>query len=83
MSDIERLPAEQRMAVIITAAVEQANRKGLASVTAHTVAERCAIRTSVRTVKMYFSRKALWNAVILHPKVTQIVLDDAFALGVL
>lgn len=60
-----RMEPEQRLAVIVTAAVSIARESGLAAVTHAAVAKRCHIPTSAHTVRYYLgSRGSLWRAVI-------------------
>ena len=60
-----RLETTERRAVVVQAAVRIAESEGLASVTHGNVAGRCAVRTSVPTIRNYFPHKIdLWRAVL-------------------
>ena len=83
MNDVTRLPGEQRRALILSAAVELANEHGLNSVTFEAVAKHSRIKTTARSIRIYYSRATLWDAVISDPRANKMVADDALALGVL
>lgn len=78
-----RLPAENREAVIVTAAVEIANNRGLAAVTHDAVARECKVATTPRLVRHYFRKTTdLWRAAASDERAAQTVRDEAIALGV-
>lgn len=76
-----KLPPDERKAVIITAAVEVANEKGIGELTFQNVAEACRMKTTVRTVCHYFKIGELRQAVINDERANKMVRDDAVALG--
>ena len=78
-----KLPPDERIAVILSAAVDVANRDGLSEVTFRTVAARCVIRTKPRTVAHYLKIGALRRAVISDARSAQAVRDDAVSMGIL
>lgn len=64
-----KLTNEQRRAVIIAAGVRIVHDTGLWAVAHGTVAKRCAVPTSLATVKHYFGTKDdLWRAVVAVDK---------------
>ena len=78
-----RLPKDNRRSVIVAAGVAQANELGLCGVTQETVASRCAVPCSVRTVRRVFPQVTeLWRAVAESGEVSQSVIDEARILGV-
>lgn len=83
MNDIQRLPGDQRKAMILSAAIELANERGLNAVTLEAVAEQCRVKTTSRVIRIYYSRRSLWDAVTADPRANQMVADDGVALGVL
>lgn len=79
-----KLSYEQRENLIITTGVEIANREGLSTCNASTVARACPIKTSDATVRFYFRRNAdLWRAIACHHSASNAVKSEALALGVL
>lgn len=76
-----RLPPDERRAVIITAAVEIANAKGLGALAFEDVAENCRVATTKRTIANHFKVAELRRAVIDDCRANQEVLDDAVAMG--
>lgn len=80
---MERLPAENRRAVILTAAVELANRSGLAAVNHESVARKCVIKTTSRNVRHYYPKiTELWKAICLDDRSTALVVQDAAGMGI-
>lgn len=78
-----RLTRKQRKAIIIDAAVQIANKEGLATLTYIVIANQCSIRTSEWTVKHYFPTKAhLFSAVANNDKASKVVRIDAWNLGI-
>jgi DNA-binding transcriptional regulator YbjK len=62
-----RLQPENRRAVIVSAAVSIAKTEGLHRVTHGSVAGRCKIQTSTKTVRHYFATQVeLWQAVLIE-----------------
>ena len=76
-----RLAPDERCAVILSAAVQVANEKGLSEVTFATVASACKMRTKPRTVSHYFKIGELRRAVVTDSRASAEVKDDAFAMG--
>lgn len=61
-----RLKPDQRESVILTAAIRVARDSGLMGVNHGSVAKRCSLPTSEKTVRHYFNdRDALWRAVVM------------------
>lgn len=84
MGKITKLSYEQRHSVILSTAIIIANRDGLVKVTHEAVANEAYVQTSTGTVKFYFRRRAdLWRAIAMHGDASQLVRNEALALGVL
>lgn len=67
MARYTKLTGDERRSLIVTAAVDVANKEGLAEVTYEKVARRCAVQTSKHTVKHYFPLKSrLFERIIAH-----------------
>ena len=81
MKNATKLPPEQRKAIIMSAAVEVANKKGLSEVSFATVAAACKMSTTPRTVSHYFKIGELREAVIADDRVTKEVREEAIAMG--
>lgn len=78
-----RLPSENRRAVILSSAVTLANEQGLAAVSFEAVAHGCKVKTTARNVRSYFPTVvSLWREVVLDDRSSQLVRDDAIAMGV-
>lgn len=76
-----RLEPDQRRAVITTAALRIARDKNkLTDVTHGSVAKRCTVATSEKTVRHYFqTRRDLWLAVV---KADKSFVDQLEELGI-
>lgn len=69
----QHLPADQRKAIILTAAINVALRDGLWNVNYDTVANECVVKTARNTVKHYFgSRLSLWKKTIEFDKTGEV-----------
>lgn len=82
MKNNAKLQPDERRAVIVSAAVELANDKGLSEVTFHSVAQKCRMDTMPRTVQHYFKIGELRRAVVADARANQMVRDDAAAMGI-
>lgn len=77
----QMLTKKVRRAIIITAAVDLANKKGLDYVTPARVAARCMVSTSVHTCRGYFTLSELWTAIITDKRASEKVKKDAELMG--
>lgn len=77
-----RLKPAERTALILSAAVSVANRKGLSEVTFATVAAECVWKTKPRTVAHYFKIGELRSAVVKDSRANDEVRADAVAMGI-
>jgi AcrR family transcriptional regulator len=77
-----KLPPSQRVSVILSAAVDVANEKGLSEVTFKTVAAKCLVRTTPRTVAHYYKIGDLRRAVIADERANDTVKVDAVTMGI-
>lgn len=77
-----KLAPDERVAVIVSAAVNVANEKGLSEVTFDTVSAACVMKTKPRTVAHYFKIGALRRAVVADERASDEVRDDATAMGI-
>ena len=75
------LTKKVRRAIIITAAVDLANKKGLHYVTPTRVAEMCMVVTSVSTCRGYFTLPQLWAAILADKRASKKVKKDAILMG--
>ena len=80
-NNASKLPPAQRIAIILTAAVNVANEKGLGEVTFSNVAKVCAMKTTPRTVQHYYKIGDLRKAVIADERTNPEVQDEAVAMG--
>lgn len=76
-----RLSPEQRKTLIISTAVELANRDGLLAVTHASVAEAADISMAVRTVRKFFLRDELLQAVAKDARACDAVRTTAKLIG--
>ncbi len=76
-----RLTKKVRRAIIITAAVDLANEKGLHYVTPARVAARCMVTTAAHTCRGYFTLPQLWTAIITDKRASKKVKEDAIKMG--
>lgn len=78
-----RLEPEIREAVLLTAAVELANKHGLVEVTHEAVAKRVKPSCNKRTVERYFPRnKGLWLAIARDHRAELHVRQQAEGMGI-
>ena len=70
-----------RRAIIITAAVDLANKKGLDFVTPARVAELCMVKTSAHTCRGYFPLPELWAAILADKRASKKVKKDGELMG--
>jgi len=82
MKNAAKLPPDQREALILTAAIEVANEKGLSEVSFDTVAAACRMQTTPRTVAHYFKIGVLRKSVADDIRSTQEVRQEAVAMGI-
>lgn len=76
-----KLKKDQRIVVIETAIVRLAKSEGIVAVTHSAVAKRCAVPTSMATVRFYFATKDdLWR-VAVEQDTTGKVQEQAKELG--
>lgn len=78
----QRMEPEERKNVILSAAIELANDKGLSEVTFKTVAAKCIVQTEPRTVASYFKIGELRRAILLDHRTNGEVHGDAVAMGI-
>lgn len=71
------LSKEERIAAIKAAALVVADQLGLLHVTFATVAEACAVPTTVRNVQSYFTSRQLRHYCVNHPTAS----DQTKAVG--
>ena len=77
----QMLTRKVRRAIIITAAVDLANEKGLHYVTPSRVAAQCMVVTSVSTCRGYFTMPELWAAILSDKRASKKVKNDAILMG--
>lgn len=77
-----KLPPGERSSVILSAAVEVANTRGLSEVTFKSVADACLMKTKPRTVSHYFKIGDLRRAVVADSRANDDVRAAAIALGI-
>jgi DNA-binding transcriptional regulator YbjK len=77
-----KLHPDERRAVIVSAAVNLANERGLSEVTFRSVAEQCRMPCEPRTVQHYFKIGELRCEVAADSRAHQSVRDDAVAMGI-
>lgn len=82
MKNATKLPPDQRKALILSAAIDVANDKGLSEVSFDTVSKACRMKTTPRTVAHYFLIGDLRKAVIADMRATQEVRQEAVAMGI-
>lgn len=80
---MNRLPSQQRRALILTAAVAFANKHGLFQLTPETVSDWCAAPTTPRTVLKYFSTQDLRHAVAHDDRASDDVRSAARDSGII
>jgi hypothetical protein len=77
-----KLSPEDRSAVILSAAIEVANEKGLSEVSFSSTAAKCVMKTKPRTVAHYFKIGDLRRAVVNDDRANDDVRTDAIAMGI-
>lgn len=79
---MKRLSFEERRALIISAAVHVANEDGFASLSHVAVSKACAVDTSERTVRSFFSMADLRRIVALDERTNEAAVDTARHMGI-
>jgi len=82
MKNATKLPPEQRKALILSAAIEVANKKSLAEVSFGSVSTECTMKTTPRTVAHYFKIGELRKAIVADVRSSQEVRQEAVAMGI-
>lgn len=79
-----QLSRDERRAAILAAAVDHANKHGLAFCDFHSVAERVPVPTTPRLIRYHFGRKRnLWLAIVKHPAATARLTQEAKQIGLI